>query len=214
MATAFGEASTLPLLLQFLTSRHDVIPDRRDIDPIEQTAIGEMRRGNPGAYDYLVRKYMRRVVSIATALVRNTHEAEDLAQEAFVKAFETIGRFREGDPFGPWIGRIVTNLAIDAMRRRKRFPHDELTDIHVASRIDGAGIAAEAGEIARRIDRALDELPEMQRAVARLHLIENLEHEEIAIMTSLSEGTVRSHLSLARKRLRERLADLYGGIDE
>jgi RNA polymerase sigma-70 factor (ECF subfamily) len=68
-------------------------------------------------------------------------------------------------------------------------------------------------EIAQRIDAAIEELPEMQRIVARLHLVEEFDHQEIAGMMDLSEGTVRSHLSLARKKLREKLADLYGYVD-
>jgi RNA polymerase sigma-70 factor, ECF subfamily len=71
-----------------------------------------------------------------------------------------------------------------------------------------------SNEIGRRIDTAIESLPEMQRIVARLHLVEQFEHPEIAAMMNLSEGTVRSHLSLARKKLREQLADLYGGTDE
>src|ERR687888_161749 len=80
-------------------------------DPIERRAIEAVKQGDSGSYDFLVAKYMKRVVSIAWGIVRNAADAEDLAQEAFVKAFQTIGRFRSGEPFGPWIYRIVTNLA-------------------------------------------------------------------------------------------------------
>src|SRR5215472_1187688 len=93
-------------------------------DPIEQRAIANVKRGDAGSYDYLVSKYMKRVVSIAWGIVRNAHDAEDLAQEAFVKAFQTIERFKPGEPFGPWIYRIVTNLALDVMKHRQRFRHE------------------------------------------------------------------------------------------
>ncbi|HEY6843301.1 MAG TPA: sigma-70 family RNA polymerase sigma factor [Thermoanaerobaculia bacterium] len=185
-----------------------------DVDSIEQRAIAALKSGDAGAYDYLVSKYMKRVVSIAWGIVRNAHDAEDLAQEAFVKAFQTIGRFKSGEPFGPWIYRIVTNLALDVVKHRQRFRHEEIQDSLPATRGDRADLPAVANELARRIDAALDSLPEMQRIVARLYLVEHFEHSEIAAMTSLSEGTVRSHLSLARAKLRERLADLYGGNNE
>src|SRR5258708_1815970 len=81
-------------------------------DPFERRAVEAVKAGDPDPYDYLVRKYMKRVVSIAWSIVRNGDDAEDLAQEAFVKAYQTIGRFRTGEPFGPWIHRIVTNLAL------------------------------------------------------------------------------------------------------
>lgn len=187
---------------------------QKERDPIEQKAIAAVKSGDAGSYDYLVSKYMKRVVSIAWSIVRNTHDAEDLAQEAFVKAFQTIGRFRSDEPFGPWIYRIVTNLALDVLKHRQRFRHEEITDSHPAARGDSADLPAANNELAWRIDEAIESLPEMQRIVARLYLVEHFEHAEIAAMTRLSEGTVRSHLSLARAKLRVRLADLYGGFHE
>jgi RNA polymerase sigma-70 factor (ECF subfamily) len=183
-------------------------------DVLESQAIAATKRGDRAAYDYLVQKYLKRVLSIAWNVVRNAADAEDLAQEAFVKAFRAIDRFRSGEPFGPWIYRIVTNLALDVMKHRTKFRHEELTELEPAGRRDSAELPAVANEIAVRIDRAIESLPEMQRVVARLFLIEEFEHAEIASMTGLSEGTVRSHLSLARKRLRQKLADVYGESDE
>jgi RNA polymerase sigma-70 factor (ECF subfamily) len=183
-------------------------------DSFEQRAIDAVKRGDASAYDYLVSKYMKRVVSIAWGIVRNAHDAEDLAQEAFVKAYQTIGRFKTGQPFGPWIYRIVTNLALDVVKHRKRFRHEELHDVEPASRRDDADLPARASELSSRIDAAIESLPEMQRVVARLYLVEEFGHAEIAAMTGLSEGTVRSHLSLARGKLKERLSDLYGDSHE
>src|SRR5712691_4618937 len=180
-------------------------------DPLEARAIAAVKDGDNRSYDYLVSKYMKRVVSIAWGIVRNAHDAEDLAQEAFVKAFQTIARFKPGEPFGPWIYRIVTNLALDVLKHRQRFRHEELTDSHPAERATSADLPAVSNELARRIDAAIESLPEMQRVVARLYLVEYFEHAEIAAMTGLTEGTVRSHLSLARAKLRDRLSDLYGG---
>ena len=178
-------------------------------DPFEGRAIEAVRGGDAGSYDYLVSKYSKRVVSIAWGIVRNAHDAEDLAQEAFVKAFQNIGRFKEGEPFGPWIYRIVTNLALDVVKHRTRFRHEELTDTEPAARRDNAELGAVTSELSQRIDAALQSLPENQRVVARLYLVEQFGHAEIASMMNLSEGTVRSHLSLARKKLKEQLSDLY-----
>ena len=168
-----------------------------------------MQAGDAEAYDALVSKYLRRVVGIAFSIVRNPHDAEDLAQEAFVKAYESIGRFRTGASFGPWIGRIVTNLALDVVKHRTKFRHEEIEETQPAARRDDAELPALQRDAAARIDAALDELPEMQRLVARLHLIEELDHAEIAAITGLSDGTVRSHLSLARTKLKASLEDLY-----
>jgi RNA polymerase sigma-70 factor (ECF subfamily) len=179
-------------------------------DPQEVRAVGRLQEGDSGGYDYLVSKYLPRVVAIAWNIVRTSQDAEDLAQEAFVKAYQNIGRFRATEPFGPWIYRIVTNLSLDLQKHRNRFRREALDESQPAARRDDAELGAISGEIARRIDAALDELPEMQRVVARLHLIEQFEHSEIAAMLGLSEGTVRSHLSHGRKKLQERLLDLYG----
>jgi RNA polymerase sigma-70 factor (ECF subfamily) len=185
-----------------------------DDDPLERQAIESVRNGKPDSYDYLVAKYSRRVASVAWNIVRNADDAEELAQEAFVKAYEHIGRFRTGEPFGPWIYRIVTNLSLDVVKHRARVRTEELGDARPAERRDNADLPARQSEIAQRIDAALATLPEMQRIVARLHLVEEFSHAEIAAMMKLSEGTIRSHLSLARKKLREQLADVYGGSDD
>jgi len=176
----------------------------------EADVIARVQQGDAEAYDVLVSQYLRRVVSIAWGIVRNAHDAEDLAQEAFVKAYQNIGRFRTSEPFGPWIYRIVTNLSLDVMKHRTKFRHEEIGSEQPAARRDDAELPAVSGEIGRRIDEAIESLPDMQRVVARLHLVEQFEHQEIAAMTGLSDGTVRSHLSLARKKLKEKLADLYG----
>lgn len=198
-----------------LLSDGRVTPEARGIDdPLEARAISAVKNGDDTQYAYLVSKYMKRVVSIAWGIVRNADDAEDLAQEAFVKAYRTIARFQSGEPFGPWIYRIVTNLALDLLKHRRRFRHEELTDTEAAPRRDSADLPALTSEIARRIDDAIESLPEMQRVVARLHLVEQFSHTEVSAMTGVSEGTVRSHLSLARSKLRQQLADLYEGTDE
>lgn len=183
-------------------------------DPIEARAIALVQSGDLRAWDYLVQKYMKRVVSIAWGIVRNAHDAEDLAQEAFVRSYQNIARFREGEPFGPWIYRIVTNLSLDVVKHRTRFRHEELSEGEPAGRRDRADLPAETNELASRIDRAIESLPEMQRIVARLYLVEQFEHAEIAAMTGLTEGTVRSHLSLARRKLQQQLSDLHEAHDE
>ncbi|MEA2237785.1 MAG: polymerase sigma-70 factor, subfamily [Thermoanaerobaculia bacterium] len=183
-------------------------------DPIEARAIAAVKAGDASPFDYLVSKYTKRVLSIAWGIVRNGTDAEDLAQEAFVKAYENIRRFKTGEPFGPWIYRIVTNLGLDLIKHRKRFRHEEITDAAPAERRDRADLPAIANELAERIDHAIESLPEMQRIVARLYLVEQFSHTEIAAMTALTEGTVRSHLSLARGKLKEKLADLHGGSND
>jgi len=212
----FGGASVGSLALDrsVFTAERAQTRSATNEDPIEARAITAVKAGDAGSYGYLVSKYTKRVVSIAWGIVRNAADAEDLAQEAFVKAYENIARFKSGEPFGPWIYRIVTNLGLDLIKHRKRFRHEEITDAAPAERRDRADLPAITNELAARIDRAIESLPEMQRIVARLYLVEQFGHTEIAAMTKLTEGTVRSHLSLARGKLKEKLADLHGGNND
>ena len=175
----------------------------------EQDLIERSRGGDTRAYDALVSHYLPRVLSIARGIVKNAHDAEDLAQEAFVSAYRNIGRFRAGEPFGPWLFRIVTNRALDVVKHRTKFPSVELEDVNPADRRDEADVSAGSNEIAKRIDAALGELPEMPQLVARLHLVEEMDQQEIAVITGLSDGTIRSHLSHARTKLKQKLADMY-----
>lgn len=179
--------------------------DRLVLAAEERRAIDAVRNGNSDAFDVIVARYSRRVHSIAWGIVRNRAEAEDLAQEAFVRAYRQIGRFRGDRPFGPWIFRIVTNLAIDVVRRRSRHPETTVGDEALELR----DLSPEWNDLQRRIDSAIDSLPEMQRVVARLYLVEGFSHDEIAGMTDLTVGTIRSHLSHARKKLQNQLRDLY-----
>ena len=214
MGRVVGGSPLLDRLLFGVTVTTTTERTRTSDDPLEKRAVAAVKAGDAEAYDYLVAKYMKRVVSIAWNCVRNTHDAEDLAQEAFVKAYRNIGRFRSDEPFGPWIYRIVTNLALDTLKHRSRFRHEELADARPAGRRDEADLPALTNEIAARIDAALERLPEHQRAVARLNLVEGFDHAEVAAMMGLAEGTVRSHLSLARRKLRELLSDLYEETDD
>jgi RNA polymerase sigma factor (sigma-70 family) len=221
MGVTFGSAEAAAIVpfssvqrLMFAVKSDTPGAARASEDPIETRAITAVKGGDGRSYDYLVSKYMKRVVSIAWGIVRNAYDAEDLAQEAFLKAFQTIGRFKIGEPFGPWIYRIVTNLSLDVVKRRQRFRHEELQDSQPAERRDRPDLPAVTGELARRIDEAIQSLPEMQRLVARLYLVEQFDHAEIAAMSGLSEGTIRSHLSLARGKLKMSLKDLYEGSHE
>jgi RNA polymerase sigma-70 factor (ECF subfamily) len=186
---------------------HPSPPRRGSDDPFESRAIAAVRRGDSSAYEYLVTKHGRRVLSIALSLVRNVADAEDLAQEAFLRAFENIGKFRTEQPFGPWIHRIVANLALDWLKSRKRRPVLESTNEPETPSPEDPGRDLSMRELVSRIDGAMESLPPMQQMIARLYLVEEFEYAEIAEMTGLGESTVRSHLSHARARLQTVLRD-------
>jgi RNA polymerase sigma-70 factor (ECF subfamily) len=136
-------------------------------------------------------------------IVRRQDVAEDIAQEAFLRAYRSLDRFETGRPFGPWISRIAANLAINE-RRSPRAREEELDEAHSEAPAAQAGplqgvLEREASEV---LERALDQLPREQRAVFVLRVFEELSYQEIADALEISAGTVMSRLSRAREKLR------------
>lgn len=176
-------------------------------DPAESRLIERARTGDGSAFDELVGRWARRVTSLAWTLTGSADAAEEIAQETFVRAWQTIGRFRAGSPFGPWILRIAANLSIDHVRRKRRFQSIDELDEAPAAQDGSPETRALLSDAALRASRAIASLPEMQRVVAQLFLVEGYDHAEIAAMTGLSQGTIRSHLSIARAKLRRALGE-------
>lgn len=176
------------------------------VDRSEQLAIERVKAGDPQSFDFLVQRYMRKALSIAWGIVRDRAEAEDITQDALVKAYRNIRSMRTSEAFAPWLFRIVTNLALDRLRSMKRRPTDALPEsLHAKERAD----ATPSEAMAARIDRAIEALPEKQRLAARLYLVEELSHAEIATILDMKEVSVRANLSHARRKLQEELRDVY-----
>jgi RNA polymerase sigma-70 factor (ECF subfamily) len=173
----------------------------------EADAVEAFRNGDVGGLEWLATRYMRDAVAIARGLLKRQPDAEDVAQDAFVRAWKKREQFRTGERFGPWLNRIVTTIALDLLKHHRRRREEEIDVTHpVAIHLQPEAVA-NGRQVAERIAEAIDGLPPMQRTVASLFIVEELEHAEIAEMLALSEGTVRSHLSLARRRLRETLKE-------
>ncbi|MBV9495231.1 MAG: sigma-70 family RNA polymerase sigma factor [Acidobacteria bacterium] len=135
--------------------------------------------------------------AIATRILHNAADAEDIVQDALIRVWKHRERFRDEPRFGPWLFRIVTNRALDVVRHRR------IAEAHAAELTERVQHAtAEAELLSAEIRGALEKLPPMQRLVAQLFLGHGFTHAEIAGMTTLAEGTVRSHLSHARRKLR------------
>jgi RNA polymerase sigma-70 factor (ECF subfamily) len=134
-----------------------------------------------------------------------THEdAEDAVQEGFLRAHQALDRFDPAQTFGAWLNRIVANAALDLARRRKVRNAEELSD----SIPDAFRDPAESGELRRRLEVALAQLPDRARSVIVLHDIEGFTHAEIGEMLGIPGGTARSDLHHARQKLRVLLGNL------
>lgn len=147
---------------------------------------------------------------VALGVLRNRTEAEDVAQEAMLRAYREFHRLREPERFKSWLVRIAWRTAIDHQRAGRRRMNREQTvatnDAHEsASRARSAEEVAASREFEQRLDAAMDELPEKLRLVMVMAGIEGYNAREVAVLLSLPEATVKSRIRLARARLAERL---------
>jgi RNA polymerase sigma-70 factor (ECF subfamily) len=174
------------------------------------TLVGD---GHPDAYGELVRRHQTAVYNVAYRLVGEREEALDLAQEAFVRAYHLLAAFDPARPFGPWINRIVTNLALNGLARR-RIPTISL-DTEDSALAAGAlpDYSAEPerlylrGEHQARLRQAILALPPIYRAVIELRHFQECSYEEIAATLAIPLSDVKSHLFRARRRLRQWLEE-------
>jgi RNA polymerase sigma-70 factor (ECF subfamily) len=141
---------------------------------------------------------------VALGVLRNREDAEEVAQEAFVRAFRSFSRLRERDKFRGWIARIVFRLALDRIRAAKRRERRELAAADPPPAPTVEDLAA-SREFRARLDRAVDALPQKLRIVLVLAAIEGQDMREISRMLELPEGTVKSRLFQARRILAEQL---------
>jgi RNA polymerase sigma-70 factor (ECF subfamily) len=195
-----------------VSGRDDRQPPRLP-DP-DQALVERAQRGDDEAFEALVRTYQHRVVNFAHALVSDRSDAEDVAQEAFLRAYRGLGRFRGASSFRTWLYQIVTNTArthLSRQRDRLERPAGLPADTPEAFREQDSGHDAETSMVRREaIDRALATLsPELREAVV-LRDVEGWEYREIAAALGVPIGTVESRIFRARARLRDAMAGLIG----
>jgi RNA polymerase sigma-70 factor (ECF subfamily) len=180
----------------------------------EAELLQRCRAGDERAYRQLVRTYQSQVFSIALRMVRSREDAEDVAQEAFVRVFRSFDRYDPARPFAAWLYTIVSRLAIDHIRRRKVRPivlvhRDPETDEDRIVDVPDPGprpeeVAANAEE-ERRTDELIQSLPPHYRIVVMLRHQQDLSYEEIAEALKLPLGTVKARIHRARALLKKRI---------
>ncbi len=181
----------------------------------ETALIAQAQKGDVTAFNRLVLHYQESVYNVAYRIMGEPQMAEDVTQEAFIAAYHALNKFRGGN-FKAWLMRIVTNRCYDELRRRKRRPQsslDELTDDNESFAFlradeDTPEQFQQRVELMLAIERCLELLPDDQRITAVLCDVEGYDYNEIAQITSVSLGTVKSRISRARARLRDCLQDV------
>ena len=168
--------------------------------------VADVRGGNRDAFSHLVERYQRRVFGLVLMVVRNPAVAEDVAQDAFVRAFTHLDAYETHRPFYPWIATIAVRLAQNALRSQGRTGQHE-TAVESAVLFDTAADALDDlidDEQARQVWRAAAALPSGERTVVCLYYRDDLSVGEIARALGVSTGTVKTLLFRARRHLRER----------
>jgi RNA polymerase sigma-70 factor, ECF subfamily len=177
--------------------------------PSDPELVARTREGDREAFCLLVERYEGRAYAIAFGLVGHREDAREIVQEAFLKAFRTLGSFRGESSFYTWLYRIVVNLAIDLHRRERPVPleqPDRLADPRQESPAD----ETYRGELREAIRAAVDALPAEQRRIIVLRELEGLSYAEIAEVEQVPIGTVMSRLFYARRKLQAALGRYRG----
>lgn len=188
--------------------------------PGDDELVARCQRGDTGAFNVLIDRYRQRCFSMIYQMVRNEDDAWDLAQNGFVRAWRSLGNFKGQSSFYTWLYRVMTNISLDWLRKRRIEGHREFDDSVGLSDIDPAAVTAPKpvmepvqrladAEIRARIDAAIRRLSDENRAVIVMREIEGLEYQEIADAVGCSIGTVMSRLFYARRKMQDMLRDVY-----
>ena len=175
------------------------------IENADAELVAGVRRGSREAAGQLAERYLRACRAVALSIVGEVAGAEDVCQDAFVYAMERIDDCRHPERFGAWLLQIVRSRARNQLRDRK--PTVAIEEIDPPGGWASPAQEAERAELRDRLVAALAELSEERREIVLLHDLEGWTHAEIAARMDLPEGTVRSHLHHARKRMRLLLAE-------
>jgi RNA polymerase sigma-70 factor (ECF subfamily) len=183
----------------------------------EMVLVKRAARGDLSAYDDLVRRYQERIYATVYHMTSNHEDANDLAQEAFIKAFRALKSFKGGSSFYTWVYRIAVNKTINFLKQRKNKAQLSLDDLDLNAEHDPDLVALisektprreiNLAELQEKLNIAMQKLSEPHRLVVTLHDVQGLSHEEIAKIMECNIGTVRSRLFYARQQLQAYLSD-------
>src|SRR5438046_741157 len=186
-------------------------------DAEETALVARAREGDLAAYDDLVRRYQERIYATIYHMTSNHEDANDLAQEAFIKAFHALKSFKGGSSFYTWVYRIAVNKTINFLKQRKNRSQLSLDDLDFNAEHDPDLVALisdrtprrdiNLAELQEKLNEGLQKLSEPHRLVVTLHDVQGLSHEEIAKIMDCNIGTVRSRLFYARQQMQAYLSD-------
>lgn len=193
-------------------------PSSQDATIEDPTLLRRACEGDRSAFDQLARPHVGPIHQLLRRLVGNHEDAEDLTQECFVRAWQSLRWFRGEGKLGAWLRRIAVHLASDHFRQRPRTPRawtdtasGDLEAAAPRSRVSGPGEELRRRELDARMDEALRVLPDRLRAALVLRVFEGLDYEEVSRITGVAPDTARRQVMQARRRLLRALAPWTGG---
>ncbi len=190
-------------------------------EPTDQQLVARVQKGDKRAFDLLVLKYQYKVHSIVARFIRDSDEVRDVVQEAFIKAYRALPRFRGDSQFYTWLYRIAVNTAKNYLVARSRRPPSSDVDLDDAEFYSGSEQLKDTGspenqlfrdELEEVIRQAIIELPEDLRTAVTLREYEGLSYEDIAAVMNCPVGTIRSRIFRGRESIDERVIELIEGV--
>ena len=184
---------------------------------LDKDLVLRVQQGDKSAYDLLVIKYQHRIIQLVNRYVKDPSEAQDVAQEAFIKAYRALGNFRGDSAFYTWLYRIAINTAKNYLVSRSRRYSDYQVDIQDAEQVENAPQLKVMekpeylllnDEIVKVIKLAIEKLPEEMKVAIMLREFEGMSYEDIAQTMECPVGTVRSRIFRAREAIDEKLSPL------
>jgi RNA polymerase sigma-70 factor (ECF subfamily) len=170
----------------------------------ELELVSRAQDGDLAAFESLYRSHLGRIYGLCLRMVADPHRAEDLTQEAFIRAWEKLAQFRGESAFATWLHRLAVNVVLGDLRARGRWSSQQVEITDSPALEDTATAPRSTSGI--DLERAIAELPPQARTVFVLFDVEGYRHGEIATMTGISEGTSKAHLHRARRLLRKALS--------
>jgi RNA polymerase sigma-70 factor (ECF subfamily) len=189
--------------------------DEREPNP-DRELVDAVLRGAPGAFERLVRDYQGLCWHIVYRMVRHPEDARELCQETFLRVHQCLHQYRQESALKSWIGQVAYSIALRHLQRKRIPLFEPAADQDMPSPLENLGDGFDLeqafgdAQIARRLHAAIDALPPVQRTVLTLYHLEEASIPEIATITGLASGTIKSHLFRARLRLRAVLEGRLG----
>lgn len=182
--------------------------------PDEKVLVERAQSGDLDAFEQIVQAYQTKVYNIALSITGNHHDADDAAQDVFVKVYRSIGAFSFHAQFSTWLYRVATNVCLDYLRRRKRAgtvtldaDDEDAPQMQVADDAPTPELVMEEKETVRLVRQAISKLSDEHKKVIVLRDLSGLSYDEIAAIEQCSVGTVKSRINRARQNLKKLLEE-------